>query len=122
MRARFGVIAVGVAVALCTAAAIVLGLGDDAPKAKTTTAAVEPPGAIDIDPAPVPAAEPASTTATSFLPPIVTIVDDPNAQAVLAPKPRKKAPIVSPVSSNVPTNAPTAAAAPPPNPYAVSKK
>jgi len=130
MKQRFGMIAVGAAITLCTAAAIILGVVDDGPKApRSATAATQaPPVAIDPTPAQFP--EPSSgvgvTTTTSFIPPVVTIVDDPNAPPTPAPKPKKKkittgeGSIIN-ASTTINTNAANAPA-PPPNPYAVVSK
>lgn len=126
LHTRVGMMAVGAAIVLCTAAAIVLGAVDDGPKAarsNPTSASMAPPPALD--PSPI---DPSSvTTTTSFIPPVVTIVDDPAAPAP-APKPRKKkvvnpdAPIVNVSAPANNANANGAPAAPPPNPYAISKK
>lgn len=138
LHKRVGMMITGAAIVLCTAAAVILGVVDDGPKAPRESAAASmAPPPVAIDDAPVP--DPASvTTTTSFIPPVVTIVDDPNAQPAPAPRPKKKK-VTTDVASasgasaaagasgasgsiiNVSANAANAPA-PPPNPYAVSKK
>ena len=122
LHKRVGVMAAAAGIVLCTAFAAILGVVDDGPKApREAAAAAPPPAAIDPTPAPV---DPASvTTTTSFIPPVVTIVDDPSAQPAAAPKPRKKK--ITTDSANAAAGSNGAiinVSAPPPNPYAVSKK
>jgi hypothetical protein len=134
LHKRVGMMITGAAIVLCTAAAVILGVVDDGPKAPREAGAASNVAPLPaFDPAPVGEPDPAAmTTTTSFIPPVVTIVDDPNAQpAMSTPKPKKKK--ISPdgtasgsgsvitVSANANQNA-GAAPAPPPNPYAVSKK
>lgn len=123
LHKRVGVMAAAAGIVLCTAFAAILGIVDDGPKApREATAAMPPPAAIDSTPAPI---DPTSvTTTTSFIPPVVTIVDDPSAQPAAAPKPRKKKAINSDAANAASgsNGAIVNVSAPPPNPYAVSKK
>jgi hypothetical protein len=132
LHKRVGMMVTGAAIVLCTAAAVILGVVDDGPKAPREAAGASlsaPPAAMDPTPIGDPAAPSSITTTTSFIPPVVTIVDDPAATPTPAPKPKKKKITTDGSGSgsgsiiNVSANANNAAApAPPPNPYAVSKK